>query len=67
MLKLEMWFGVFDVNLIIGNKYKWKHELQVLVYIGVKNGWHQFELNGEIWCEVLYSDLHLMDEVLTND
>lgn len=41
------------MNLVIGNKYKWKHEPQILVYVGKKNGWHQFTLNGSVWCECL--------------
>lgn len=49
------------MNLVIGNKYKWKHEPQILQYIGRKNGWHQFTLNGAVWCEVLDSDLLLME------
>lgn len=51
------------MNLITGNKYKWKYEPQVLVYIGIKNGWYQFTLNNSLWCEVLESDLKLMEEV----
>lgn len=51
------------MKLVIGNKYKWKHETQILFYIGMKNGWHQFTLNGFVWCEVLQSDLCLMEEV----
>ena len=51
------------MNLITGNKYKWKYEPQILVYIGTKNGWHQFTLNDCLWCEVLDSDLKLMEEV----
>ena len=51
------------MKLIIGNKYKWKHESQVLFYIGKKNGWHQFNLDSSVWCEVLDSDLHLMEEI----
>ena len=50
------------MNLIIGDKYKWKHEPQILTYIGKKRGWHQFTLNGAVWCEALDSDLHLMEE-----
>ena len=49
------------MKLVIGNKYKWKHEPQILQYIGRKNGWHQFTLNGAVWCEVLDSDLLLME------
>ena len=52
------------MDLITGNKYKWKYEPQALVYIGIKNGWYQFTLNNSLWCEVLESDLKLMEEVL---
>lgn len=51
------------MKLIVGNKYKWKHEPQILCYIGRENGWHQFTLGGSVWCEVLDSDLHLMEAV----
>ena len=49
--------------LIIGNRYKWKHEPQELIYVGKKLGWHQFTLLDRLWCEALDSDLHLMEEV----
>ena len=51
------------MKLEIGSKYKWKHESQILTYVGKKNGWHQFTLNGKVWCEVLDSDLKLMEIV----
>lgn len=51
------------MNLIIGDKYKWKHEDQILVYVGIKNGWHQFNLNESLWCECLDSDLLLIEVV----
>lgn len=51
------------MNLIIGNKYKWKHESHILTYIGIKQGWHQFTLNNSVWCEILDSDLFLLEEV----
>ncbi len=53
------------MKLVIGNKYKWKHESKTLVYIGKNGNWHQFSLfnTNELWCEVLDSDLHLMEEV----
>ena len=55
--------GESGMSLIIGNKYKWKHEDPILTYIGSKSGWHQFTLNNELWCEVQQSDLWLMEEV----
>lgn len=51
------------MNLIIGNKYKWKHEPQILTYIGKKNGWHQFTLKDKVWCECLDSDLDFMEQI----
>lgn len=51
------------MKLEIGKKYKWKHRSEVLSYIGEKGGWHQFTLNSKIWCEVLDSDLWMMEIV----
>ena len=53
------------LNLIIGNKYKWKHENNILVYVGKVGNWNQFALynTDELWCEVLGADLFLMEEV----
>ena len=55
------------MKLIFGNKYKWKHDIQVLTYIGKKGGWNQFTLSSNVYCEVLDSDLHLMEEVKCNE
>ena len=54
------------MNLIVGNKYKWKHESQELEYLGKKDGWYQFALFDQkvVWCEVLGSDLTLMEPCL---
>ena len=51
------------MKLVVGNKYKWKHDHRVLYYVGRASGWHQFTLNGAVWCEVLDSDLLLMEGV----
>lgn len=51
-------------DLITGDRYKWAHEPQILVYIGEKNGWHQFTLKDRVWCECLDSDLPYMEKVL---
>jgi len=58
------------MQMIIGNKYKWKCGHEILTYLGHNwsgNGyWHQFALiekPEEIWCEVLDRDLRLLDEV----
>lgn len=52
------------MKLIIGEKYKWKHEDIILVYIGRNGNWNVFDnlATGKIWCEVLDSDLHLMEK-----
>lgn len=53
------------MKLIIGNKYKWKHEDIVLIYLGKNGNWHAFDnfVTNRIWCEVLDYDLHLMEVV----
>lgn len=53
------------MKLIIGNKYKWKYDNDILVYVGSSGRWRQFALasTGKIWCEVLDSDLRMMEEV----
>lgn len=53
------------MNLIIGNKYKWKHENIILIYLGKNGNWNVFDnfVTRKIWCEVLDSDLHLMEAV----
>ena len=55
--------------MIIGNRYNWKHQKDRLVYLGNNfsgNGyWHQFakvEAPDVVWCEVLTSDLHMIEE-----
>ncbi len=50
--------------------YKFRHQPEILKYLGHNfsgNGyWHQFEKIGEqgVWCELLDSDLHLIEEVI---
>ena len=71
------------IEFIIGNKYKWDHGFECLVYLGHNwsgNGrWHQFSWvddpkKRDVWCEVLTVDLSMMEEwydpetsELTND
>lgn len=52
-------------NLVIGKKYKWKHDNTILIYLGKNGNWNVFDnfVTGKIWCEVLDSDLHLMEAV----
>lgn len=57
----------------IGGLYNWKYQKERLVYLGHNfsgNGfWHQFALVGDesnkVWCEVLTSDLHMLEETKT--
>lgn len=58
----------------IGGKYNWKGQPERLIYLGniylgnnwSENGyWHQFALVESpdvVWCEVLGSDLHMIEE-----
>jgi hypothetical protein len=57
------------ITLEIGGHYNWKNREERLVYVGMcepRNGrWHQFrkvDEPGKIWCEVMASDLHMMEE-----
>lgn len=52
--------------LIVGGRYNWRGQCERLAYRGAKRYpgdprlWHQFELvdlPGDVWCEVLDSDL----------
>lgn len=51
-----------------GGRYNWKGQPERLVYLGVLGTfgkWHQFakvESPNKVWCEVLSSDLHLLEE-----
>lgn len=53
------------MKLVIGKKYKWKHEDVIMVYLGRNGYWNVFDkfVTGKIWCEVLDSDLYLLEEV----
>ena len=54
--------------LIYGENYNFKNQPERLKYIGKNfsgNGyWHQFEKIGEqgVWCELLDSDLHMIEK-----
>ena len=55
------------MELVEGKKYKWKYQVEVLIYLGMCNNWHQFSLAENpdwVWCEVLESDLRLMEIVV---
>lgn len=51
--------------MIIGGKYNWIYQSERLIYTGKIGSWHQFEkvdARGTVWCEVLDSDLHMIEE-----
>jgi len=51
--------------LKINGKYNWKSQPERLVYTGKSGLWHQFSKLGDldkVWCEVLESDLHMLEE-----
>lgn len=63
-LKLAIGVGTMQV----GGRYKWKHQDERLVYLGVEwsgnRFWHQFALVDDlakVWCEVPSSDLHMFE------
>lgn len=58
-----------------GDRYNWPGQPERLAYIGPKRypgdyrTWHQFELvsaPGEVWCEVLTSELSLLEATKDN-
>lgn len=56
-----------ESDLIVGGKYNWNHQRERLVYLGKSGSWHQFALvtaPDVVWCEVLTSDLYLMEKTL---
>lgn len=48
-----------------GDKWNWKHDPKTqLIYLGKDGAWHQFakvDVPNEVWCEVLESDLHMLE------
>lgn len=52
-------------KLEIGGKYNWVKQPERLVYLGKLGCWHQFEKvdePGKVWCEVLDSDLRMIEK-----
>ena len=52
-------------NLKVGGRYNWQYQPDRLIYLGKRGAWHQFKKIGdprEVWCEVLDSDLHMLEE-----
>lgn len=48
----------------LGDRYNWIGQPERLIYVGKEGSWHQFEKVGEpgkVWCEVLESDLHMLE------
>ena len=44
----------------IGDKYRWRYQIERLIYLGKQGNWHQFALvehPDTVWCEVLERDL----------
>ena len=55
-------------DMVVGGKYNWKGQAERLVYLGRNpsgNGyWNQFAKIDSpfiVWCEVLDSDLHMLE------
>jgi hypothetical protein len=52
--------------MVINGKYNWKHDKETkLYYIGKAGNWHQFvkvDKPSVVWCEILDSDLHMIEE-----
>lgn len=63
-------------TLKIGGRYNWIGQPERLVYIGRYGigrygNWHQFEKVDEpmqgVWCEVLDSDLYMLEETVSDE
>lgn len=54
------------MKLKINGKYSWKCAPEdKLIYLGISGIWHQFKKIGDprpVWCEVLETDLHMLEE-----
>jgi hypothetical protein len=49
----------------VNGRYNWIDQPERLIYLGKCGRWNQFSKIGddrEVWCEVLDSDLHLLEE-----
>jgi hypothetical protein len=58
---------------VVGKPYNWKNQTDRLVYLGYNKAgggpeggfWHQFakvDAPDQVWCEVLTTDLHMLEE-----
>ena len=48
----------------VGDRYNWKNQPERLIYMGRNGVWHQFakvESPEVVWCEVLTSDMHMLE------
>lgn len=57
-------------TLKAGGCYNWIGQPDRLIYLRKFNGWHQFKKIGdprEVWCEVLDTDLHRLEETQEED
>ena len=55
------------MKLTIGNRYKFKFQSEILIFVGKEGLWNQFEKLEHpdvVWCEVTDGDLHLIEESL---
>lgn len=56
--------------LVVGERYNWKHQSERLVYKGKAGCWHQFakvESPWKVWCEVLDSDLRMLERTNSDE
>ena len=52
-------------QLVVGGKYNWMYQPERLIYVGVQQGWYQFQKIGDprsVWCEVRVEDLSSFEE-----
>jgi hypothetical protein len=59
------------MELKLQGRYNFKHQPERLVYLGKRGNWHQFYKVGDatraVWCELLETDLHLIEETKTGE
>lgn len=61
----NMRMKIMKFNLKLKGLYNWINQKEKLIYIGMDGCWYQFakvENPNVVWCEVLDSDLHLIEE-----
>ena len=59
------------MELKINGRYNFKHQAERLIYMGKEGNWHQFSKIGDnpnvVWCELLDSNLHHIEETSEKD